>query len=198
MAAVKRFNPNTGNWEYVVIGQRGPRGFEGEKGDVGDPGIVASEDEPDNTDILWVDIDDDLQYPYPEGASFYRLYNGVDGLYLQGGQVSGGHGGSFSLPDYKVVNSLGENVLPAGNLLWVRVEALAVVSGGVLLPGLTVTGASYGTGTTLPVNSAFYIGSVSGYLYMEVGRWIEGGFFGAAPGALFAGGCIGNYKIDRV
>jgi hypothetical protein len=198
MAAVKRFNPETGNWEYIIVGQRGPRGFVGEKGDIGDSGIEESVTPPDNTDILWLDPTDDLQNPYPEGASFYRLYEGVNGIFLQGGQISGGHGGSVSLPDYKVIDSVNGNLQPAGTLLWVKVDATAVISGGVLLPGLTVTGASYGTGNIIPVTSAFSVGNPNGALYIEVGRWIYETFSAAAPGSLFAGGCIGNYKVERL
>lgn len=62
MGQLKHYNELTGQWEPTIAGAQGPQGPQGVDGYVGEdglPGIVAQSGEPDSTDILWLDTDED-------------------------------------------------------------------------------------------------------------------------------------------
>lgn len=57
MSTLKKYNPNTGQWEIAIVGKQGP------------PGIEASTSQPSTTNILWLDTDDPGDAVIPIGGA---------------------------------------------------------------------------------------------------------------------------------
>jgi hypothetical protein len=133
-------------------------------------------------------------------GSFYTMYEDGDGdTYLQGGTVAGGHGGSETLADYKVLDATTGVGTLSGKILWAEVTVSATNSDGILLPGLSVTAAAYGTpGTAVPDNEVITAASPTGKkLYYELGRWTDTTFLPAGVGGLATQACLGNWNLVR-
>jgi hypothetical protein len=69
MAAVKRYNPTTGNWEYIVLGKQGPPGPAGPKGTPG-PNVVTSSTLSDGTASLAVQAISAIDFSFGEDSTF--------------------------------------------------------------------------------------------------------------------------------
>lgn len=133
-----------------------------------------------------------------EGAFFTLIVDSGGDTYLQGGSVVGGNGGSDTIADYKVIDSVTGGTSADGNILYVQVSCTGVVGDGILLPGCSVVSATTGSAATLPDNQAFTAASYTGKnLYVEIGRWAEDLFYPSAPGNLIATGCVGSFSITR-
>lgn len=132
------------------------------------------------------------------GGAFYTLYVDGDGdTYLQGGTVSGGHGGSKTVADEKVLDSVDGVDGKSGDVLYVVVGVTATVADEVMLPGLKVNSASLSSAGSVPTNATLTATSKTGNLYLELGRWTDTTFLPAYPGHVQAGGCPGNYFLNR-
>ena len=132
------------------------------------------------------------------GGAFFTLYEQDGHTYLQGGSVTGGHGGSATISDYKVVDSVSGPVAAPGTILYLKASCTATVADGVLLPGLELDSASTATGASIPNNHAFTVTSATGDLHYEIGRWNDDSFIPAGPPGNFSvGGCIGNYTLSK-
>lgn len=136
----------------------------------------------------------------PATGAFYGKYL-VDGhTYLQGGSVTGGNGGSKTIPpgiDLKLIDAVSGPTHTDGTILYLKVGVTANVSAGIMLPGCEVTSATTGTGSSLPANSTLTVSSTTGFLYAEIGRWTETDFLPSGSGNFSATGCIGNFTLNR-
>lgn len=142
-------------------------------------------------------------------GAFYGLYvdassdSDAGDTFLQGGLVSGGNGGSATIPDYEVLSA---GALPGGvsegDVLYLRVACTATIEDGVMLPGVLVDGNAAHTklltGSSVPDPHVFTVDAEQGYLYTEIGRWTATEFLPAAPGNVLASGCIGNFNLSRI
>lgn len=132
----------------------------------------------------------------PIGA-FYGLVTADGHTYLQGGSVTGGHGGSATLDNIKVIDATSGPVAAEDYILYLQVSATATVADGVMLPGCQVNSASTSTAADLPSAHAFTTSAATGNLYLELGRFTADSFLPASPGNVLAGGCIGNFQLTR-
>lgn len=128
--------------------------------------------------------------------AFYTLYQDEDGnTFLQGGTVTGGNGGTVSIADEKVVDSISGPTNSAGTKLYVKASCEATVEDGLMMPGCKLNSASITT--TGGSNATFTVASPTGDLYYEIGRWTADGFYPSGIGNLHASGCIGSFGISR-
>lgn len=135
--------------------------------------------------------------PGLEGA-FYTRYRAADThVYLQGGTVSGGGGGTASVADYKVIDGASGPVSAPGQILYIQANCTATVEDGLMMPGLTLNSASLATAGSVPGNHAFSVSSATGNLYFEIGRYTATAFLPSGYGNLVAAGCIGNFFLSR-
>jgi hypothetical protein len=133
-------------------------------------------------------------------GAFFTLYQDDEGdTYLQGGIISGSHGGTATLADYKVLDATTGVVTLGGKILWAEATCTATAADGILLPGLSVTAGAYGTpATTVPANDAITYDSRTGRkLYYELGRWTDATFLPAGVGSLATQACLGNWILVR-
>lgn len=130
-------------------------------------------------------------------GAFFGIYQEGGHTYLQGGSVTGGHGGSASISAIKVIDATTGPIAPAGYVLYLEVSATATLYEGILLPGCQVDSASTGTASELPAAHAFTVAQPSGELYAELGQFTATSFLPAAPGNVHASGCIGNFQLSR-
>lgn len=153
---------------------------------------------------MLVDLDTPENVQSAASGAFYGMYVGADGhTYLQGGAVIGGNGGSFTIPDIKIKDTVNGIAGYENKRLYIKVDCLANASDGLMLPGCEVTGATCSLATTttagsIPPNDQFSTTSLSGSIYAEVGRWTDSAFMPAGIGSFNAGGCIGNFLLTRV
>jgi hypothetical protein len=133
-----------------------------------------------------------------EGAFFSRYANEDGDTFLQGGTVTGGNGGSETVPDYKVSDADTGLVQGLGTILYLEASCEATVADGVMLPGCRLNNASLETGPSVPPNHTFTTTSKTGKIYREIGRWEAGAFRPAGPpGDFLASGCLGNFNLWR-
>lgn len=134
-------------------------------------------------------------------GAFNRLIVVAGGdTYLQGGTVSGGNGGTHTFANRKVIDGTSGPAEPDDSILYIKVECEATVANGQMLPGCKVTAEGahvWGTDASeVPDNHSFTTTAATGFLYYEVGRWLDDEFHPAAAGSnLRASGCIGNFVI---
>jgi hypothetical protein len=134
------------------------------------------------------------------GGAFYSMYDDGSGdIYLQGGSVTGGNGGTATIADYKVIDAGTGPTAAAGTILYMRAACTATVADGIMLPGCLLTGGSTSlqTGSSIPDNHTFTTTLDNGYIYTEIGRWTADDFLPSAPGNLLADGCIGSFQLTR-
>lgn len=139
-------------------------------------------------------------------GAFYRTYvNGDGDTMLQGGVVKSGSG-NFTIADLKVIDAGTGIVDPsgasasAGDILVLNVDVDGYVVDGVLLAGLTATGAAYITTSTstIPDDTLPTVSSHSGKeVYIEIGRWTADSFFPSNIGNIRISFCPGAYQITR-
>lgn len=132
----------------------------------------------------------------PTGA-FYGLYVADGHTYLQGGSITGGHGGSETIADIKVLDATTGVGTNAGKILYLKASCTAVIFEGIMLPGVELNSATTGIATDLPENHAFTVAAPTGDLHLEIGRWTADAFLPAQAGNATVGGCIGNFTIGR-
>jgi len=142
----------------------------------------------------------------PAGAFWTQYTDGLGDLYLQGGTVTGGNGGSYTFPDFRLIDADGgPGGIPyvagtPGQILYIYVSCIATVADGVMLPGCEVSGESgasdWDVAEAVPPNDSFTVTDSAGNLYREIGRWTDAAFLPSGPpGNLRADGCIGNFQI---
>lgn len=139
----------------------------------------------------------------PSSGAFFSMYlvtagPSIGDTFLQGGGVSGGNGGSVSIADIKVIDSVagpvfGAGTVSAGTVLYLKASCEATVSDGIMLPGCKLLSAV--TTTTGGTNHTFTTTSATGFLYLELGRWTDDSFLPAEAGNKMASGCIGNFNL---
>ena len=108
---------------------------------------------------------------------------------------SSGNGGSVSIDDVKVIDVGTGPVHAAGTVLYLKAECEATVSDGIMLPGCKLLADVTAT-TAGGTNHTFTTTSATGYLYLELGRWTDNGFYPAEAGNKMASGCIGNFTLS--
>lgn len=139
------------------------------------------------------------QISQPTGAFMRKYSDGAGDTYLQCGTVTGGNGGSATVADYKVLDSVTGVGALADQILYLEVTCNATVSSGIMLPGCEVTAASLSYAATVPDNETFTAAAYTGKkLYLEIGRWTATTFLPSAVGNVLASGCIGNFSLSRV
>ena len=131
------------------------------------------------------------------GAFWTQYLDSSGDTYLQCGSVTGGNGGSVTIADKKVLDSVTGVGTLSGNILYIEVQCDATVEDGLMMPGCTVTAASLtDSAAILPDNDTFTVASASGSIYREIGRWTDDAFLPSGPpGNLLASGCIGNFQV---
>jgi hypothetical protein len=144
------------------------------------------------------------------GGAFYGTF--VDGsgsdsgdTFLQGGTVTGGNGGSATIPNFEILSA---GALPAlisdGHILFLRVACTANIDpdDNVMLPGCSIDDDPAYTklmaDSVIPDPHVFTIDDPTGYLYTEIGRWTATEFLPSSPGNVLASGCIGNFNLSRI
>jgi hypothetical protein len=132
-------------------------------------------------------------------GAFCRQFIDDDGnTMLQGGTITGGHGGSAVVDDEELIAAGDTPPIPnEGDRLYLKVNCTATAANGMMLPGLQVNTAELTP--TLGTAHAFTTTALTGDLFVEVGRWTSTEFLpsGSACGASKAGGCFGSYRIGN-
>lgn len=137
-------------------------------------------------------------------GAFLTLYEDANGhTWLQGGQVTGGNGGSVSITNIKVVDATNGPVFDtvtqtAGNHLYIKANCTATVANGQMLPGVLLNSAE--TTTTAGTNHSFTVVSPdeTGDMWYSIGVWTESNFLPSGVGNLHVSGCIGNFSFSRI
>jgi hypothetical protein len=135
----------------------------------------------------------------PTGPFFQMYEDEVLDTYLLGGTVTGGHGGTATIADFKVLDATTGPDTNANKVLYIRANATATVEDGLMLPGLLLNSAeliSAATGSP-PSNHTFTVSAPTGNLHVEIGRWTDTNFYPSGPGHAHASGWIGNYQLAR-
>lgn len=130
---------------------------------------------------------------------FYTMYVAEDkDVYLQGGTVTGGNGGTATIDDEKVLDD--ENGVDGNEekILFLRAKCKATIVDGLMMPGCELLEAELLVNNPIPQNHSFTVEAPEGYLYYEIGRWTETEFLRNAPGHFLASGCIGNFSLQRI
>lgn len=131
-----------------------------------------------------------------EGAFFTIYVDDAGDTYLLGGSVTGGNGGSVSIPDYKIIDADTGPEQVAGTILYILADCSATVEDGLMLPGCLLNDADWDlVGGS---NHTFTVVADTGNIYYEIGRWTATSFLPAGVGSLLASGCIGNFALARV
>lgn len=131
-------------------------------------------------------------------GAFYGLFVDEGDTYLQGGLVVGGSHNE-SLANFKVLDA---GDLPAGiaenDRLWIEATVSGNVVDGMLMSGVTLTNATYDTGTSTPTpNTLPTAGTSTGRkVYIEIGRWTASEFLPSYMGNISIGFC-GGYTVNR-
>ena len=132
-------------------------------------------------------------------AAFFHIFKDPDGhTMLQGGSVTGGHGGSATIDHILVIDAESGLAEAAGIILYIVANVSATIEDGLMLPGATLNSATTATAAELPDNHSFTIGAPTGDLHYEIGRWTATGFLPAGPGNMHAMGCPGNFRLERI
>jgi hypothetical protein len=123
-----------------------------------------------------------------EGA-FYRIIAGESATYLQGGTVSGAEG-TETAANIQVTDGDGP-LHAAGHHMWVKATVAAIPSDGVMMSGVTVTGATVGYGATVP-DDVLPTLTDAGEKYVSLGVFTDATFLPSGLGNIQISFCPPN------
>jgi hypothetical protein len=161
MASVKRYNPSTGNWEYIVLGKQGPAGQPGPAGAPG-PNIVNASTLSDGTATLAVQALSTVELSFGDDSEFsYENAEAVQNHLLALGSGSFGRSVFSAETSNDVVTSLGTWLKDGNNLYYnsgnIGIGTSAPTEKLSVVGNITATGsgafASLSLTTALPVTS---------------------------------------------
>ena len=116
--------------------------------------------------------------------------------YLQGGTLRGSYAGTKVIANELVIAASDAAPLAqTGNILYLKCNITALVTDGVMLPGVTLNSASLIIGTAS--NHTFTATAATGDIYHEIGRWTDDAFLvGGACNLSLVSGCPSFYTIS--